>query len=82
MPNGKPGDHPLTDIVVHGMAVYGSEADALILKIGKLSSNRALDHWWESEIGWNASSKEVVEKAKVRLAELEKRVEDSGWDET
>jgi hypothetical protein len=23
MPNGKPGDHPLTDILAHGAEVYG-----------------------------------------------------------
>jgi hypothetical protein len=30
MPNGKPGDHPLTDIVVHGMTVFGDPVDGLI----------------------------------------------------
>jgi hypothetical protein len=32
MPNGKPGDHPLTDILVHKLKVYGREADDLIRK--------------------------------------------------
>ena len=30
MPHGRRGDHPFTDIVVHGMAVYSSEADGLV----------------------------------------------------
>jgi hypothetical protein len=33
MPNGKPGDHPLTDIVVHGMEVFGTPCDELIREI-------------------------------------------------
>src|SRR5205823_4133330 len=36
MPNGKPGDHPITDIVIHGLAVYSPKADALIREIVQL----------------------------------------------
>ncbi len=32
MPNGKPGDHPLTDIIIHGLPVYSRKADALVPK--------------------------------------------------
>ncbi|REK09473.1 MAG: hypothetical protein DWQ37_18760 [Planctomycetota bacterium] len=35
MPTGKPGDHPYTDIVVHGAEVYGSEIDDLVREIAK-----------------------------------------------
>jgi hypothetical protein len=33
MPNGKPGDHPLTDIVVHNIEVFGSEIDDKVRRI-------------------------------------------------
>lgn len=33
MPNGKIGDHPLTDIVIHGRRVYSELADSLVRKI-------------------------------------------------
>lgn len=36
MPNGKPHDHPLTDILVHSICVYGEEADALIRRVAGL----------------------------------------------
>jgi len=36
MPNGKPGDHPITDIVTHGFAVYSPTADSLIREIVQL----------------------------------------------
>jgi hypothetical protein len=38
MPNEKPGDHPLTDILVHKLNVYGPEADDLIRKIAERDS--------------------------------------------
>jgi len=33
MPNGRPGDHPLTDILVHHETIYGPRSDALIREI-------------------------------------------------
>jgi hypothetical protein len=36
MPNGKIGDHPYTDIVLHGRRVYSEAADALVLEIDQL----------------------------------------------
>jgi hypothetical protein len=48
MPNGKPGDHPLTDILAHGAEVYGREADDLIRRIAACAA-RELYEWWERE---------------------------------
>jgi hypothetical protein len=39
MPNGKIGDHPYTDIVIHGRRVYSEKADALILEISRLADD-------------------------------------------
>lgn len=33
MPNGKIGDHPLSDIIVHGRTVYGRGLDGLIREL-------------------------------------------------
>jgi len=33
MPNGKPGDHPYTDITIHGQDVFGLGIDAKIRRI-------------------------------------------------
>lgn len=35
MPNGRPGDHPLTDITVHGTLTYSRKADGAIRRIEK-----------------------------------------------
>lgn len=37
MPNGKPGDHPYTDIVTHGRDVYSPRAAKLVREIAELS---------------------------------------------
>ena len=78
--NGKPGDHPLTDLLVHNLEVYGPEADDLIRKIGELCSPRELDEWWEREIGWSADRASVLGKARARYEQLNKRARESGWE--
>jgi alpha-amylase/alpha-mannosidase (GH57 family) len=80
MPNGKPGDHPLTDIFVHKLETYGREADELILKIGRLCTQRELDEWWEREIGWSDDPILALRKARARYKELLKRAQEGGWE--
>jgi hypothetical protein len=50
MPNGKPGDHPLTDIVVHRSTVFGAPYDDLIREIAPLATGPA--HGFLSELVW------------------------------
>jgi hypothetical protein len=80
MPNGKPGDHPLTDILVHKSNVYGREADDLIRRIADLCSRRELDEWWQREIGWSPERHLVLQKAQTRFDELLQRAKRSGWE--
>ena len=80
MPNGKPGDHPLTDILVHKLKVYGREADDLIRKIADLSSQGELSDWWQHEIGWSSDRDLVIRKGRLRLDELLRRAEQGGWE--
>jgi len=35
MPNGKPGDHPLSDILHHGQSEYGDPVDHLVKQLSK-----------------------------------------------
>jgi hypothetical protein len=80
MPNGKPGDHPLTDIFIHKLEVYGKEADELIRKIGELCSRRQLDEWWEKEIRWSDDHELVLQKAQARYQELLNQARERGWE--
>ena len=80
MPNGKIGDHPITDILVHQRPVYGEEADNLVRKIAELCSPRELYEWWERELGWQADGEAAVGKARKRMDELQERARVSGWE--
>jgi hypothetical protein len=40
MANGKPGDHPYTDIVHHGRRVYSATVDRLVREVAELSDER------------------------------------------
>ncbi|MBV8114456.1 MAG: hypothetical protein JO300_06915 [Silvibacterium sp.] len=42
MPNGTLGDHPMTDILLHGHDVYSSRASALIREIHGLADDKTL----------------------------------------
>lgn len=44
MPNGKPGDHPFTDIVVHKHDVYSQRAADLVREIASLSDDDGNRH--------------------------------------
>lgn len=78
--SGKPGDHPLTDILSYRLEVYGHEADDLIRNIAELCSPRELDEWWNREIAWTADRVLVLHKARARYEELSRRARESGWE--
>lgn len=80
MVNGNRGDHPLTDILFHKMEVYGEETDDLIRMIGSLSSSRELYEWWEEAIGWSCDEVTLLEKCRLRYAELLDRARKGGWE--
>lgn len=43
MPNGKPGDHPITDIITHRMHLYGGGVDEEIFKIATEFGDRGIE---------------------------------------
>ena len=61
MPNEKPGDHPLSDILVHGREVYGPETDELIRGISEFSSKYELYEWWNKEVKGTTDRDEVAQ---------------------
>ena len=70
MPNGRPGDHPLTDLLKHGREVYGAEADACIREIAARSKGHELDDWWLREIAQEDDPAEILRRCKARLERL------------
>ncbi|GIF63291.1 hypothetical protein Ais01nite_13260 [Asanoa ishikariensis] len=44
MPNGRPGDHLLTDITVHELEVFGTPCDDLIREISRRGALHAISN--------------------------------------
>jgi hypothetical protein len=84
MPNGKPGDHPLTDIVIHGRRVYSEAADTLVRAIVKLTSREERDRladllFQEYNDVDNPHVAELELRLTAMLAELEASARTRGW---
>ena len=45
--NGKPGDHPITDLMVHRIAVFGEPLDTQLRQLGELMSYDRLCDWFQ-----------------------------------
>ncbi len=75
MPNGKPGDHPLTDILNHELEVYSAHADKLVREIGNLADENT-----RRELGdrlyqeYNPYGSPDIQKLEHELAELRSRL--------
>ena len=82
MPNGKPGDHPITDILVHHRRVYSKTADALVREIADLGGKDEIADMLLTE--YNEYSKPDVPKLERVLTEIrDRRLRDAregGWD--
>lgn len=69
MPNGKPGDHPLTD-VLHGSRVYSECADALVREIHAAADERGraeLVRFLEKHDPWSRPDIAQLERALVEM---------------
>ena len=63
--NGKPGDHPITDIVLHRTCRYGELLDSRIRQLGELMSYHRLCDWFEQPGPDHHSSSEPIVAAKL-----------------
>ena len=86
MPNGKPGDHPLTDILIHGKRVYSDTADDLVREIVKLSSRAERDQlanllFLEYNDFGSPDVADLERRLKEMHAELVSRAKARGWEE-
>ena len=75
MPNGKIGDHPLTDILVHGRLVYSDKADSLIRKIVDLGGRDRIDLLLFTK--YNPVNKPDVAKLERVLREIHNDLEET-----
>ena len=81
MPNGKPGDHPLTDILQHKLEVYSTHADRLVREIVSLADEKTRrelgDRLYQ---GYNPYGSPDIQKLERELAELRSRLTAEGRD--
>lgn len=68
MPNGKPGDHPITDILNHHTVVFSRTADNLIREISLIVPNDQIDEY----VNWQ--NPPPIEEFEVQLKETLKKL--------
>ena len=83
MPNGKPGDHPYTDIVVHKQTIFGSGIDELVREISNMPGfqefrNQVGELLMKHDPAWNQDSD--LELVKCTLLEVRTKLQ--GTDAT
>lgn len=82
MPNGKFGDHPLTDILIHERRVYSERADDLIREIAKLGGEEEIADLLMGE--FNDFAKPDIPTLERVLTEIRDRrrheARDRGWE--
>ncbi len=80
MPNGKSGDHPITDIMIHGRSVYGDPLDSELRALGALMSYQRLCDWFHEQEHWTTPKEELRPIVAQKLAELQAEAQDRGWE--
>ena len=93
MPNGRPRDHPLTDILNHKLPVYTPVADLLVVELVLLGGNAAAEAaLGRAGVMWNmdmATGRAKLSSDEARALEselradrdrLKKDAESRGWD--
>ncbi len=78
MPNGSPGDHPLTDLLHYKIDTFSPTADELIRQIAQLVPTYKLHEMFE---WWSPPPIEEFEKQlRETLDKLRQEAKDSGWE--
>jgi hypothetical protein len=81
MPNGKPDDHPLTDILHYGRDVYSSRAAGLVREIARIADERVLRELGDLLFNeYNEFSKPNVAALEEYLTELRDRLRQDARD--
>jgi hypothetical protein len=66
--NGKPSDHPITDLMVHRIAVFGEPLDTQLRQLGELMSYDHLCDWFQQH--WSAPADGLQPLVAAKLEEL------------
>jgi hypothetical protein len=80
MPNGRPGDHPITDLMIHQLSVYGEPLDTKLRQIGELMSYHRLCDWFEQGQYWTTPKEELGPIVTAKLETLKRDALNRGWE--
>lgn len=81
MPNGKPGDHPFTDILHLGHSEYGEPVDSFVKKLAAMPGfdgvrGRVASILWDnSPMGRMPERAALVASAMQKLEEIERELQ-------
>jgi hypothetical protein len=76
--NGKPGDHPITDLMVHRLAVFGEPLDTQLRQLGELMSYKRLCEWYQPY--WTMQADQLQPIVSAKLEELRRDARERGWE--
>ena len=67
MANGKKGDHPLTDILTHGIIPYSKEINNLVVEIYNLGGKDFLDSldWFGEFDNFNVNNEMILKLQRI-----------------
>ena len=80
MPNGKAGDHPLTDILHYGSSEFGEPVDGLVKEMAQserffLVKEEVANVLWDCSPAWKQADKDaLVAKALDQLHRLQQHL--------
>jgi hypothetical protein len=78
MANGKPGDHPVNDILDHRLPVYSEQIDELVRQVAEYVPRERL---WELFDWFSPPPKrEFKAQLEAKLTELEADARARGWE--
>lgn len=69
MPNGRPGDHPLTDLQVHGLHPFPMKAEPLLLEIlercPSFPDDKRVCKYYAEQAAWGRRISELAQNRNV-----------------
>jgi hypothetical protein len=80
MPNGKPGDHPITDLMIHHLSVYGEPLDTELKQLGELMSYHRLCDWFEQGQYWTTPKEKLEPIVVAKLDTFKRDAQNRGWE--
>lgn len=84
MANGRPGDHPLTDLLNYGMSSYPEDINALVKKLAgmrgfELVRERVANILWEDWRAWKDVKPDFA-KVRASLLEVQRELQSGGGE--